>query len=212
MADYPDWLMKYKTKGVYARKTKEGYALYRGHSERVEGCRYPRLVCDEYLGIVTESGGLRPSSPPVKDVIKVKSFGLWAVTDSLCGGLRKMPEFYAQEGETLFIRAFLTCFGISGATGYGKQWISTVHPAEEVLRELSGNEGTTVSRLARQVKGKLKGTLGKDFGIVIGDACDVYAVFVNGGWHVSECPRSLKEKAVAYGISFSLGKGKGAVE
>jgi hypothetical protein len=208
MASYPDWLMKYKTKGVYARRTKGGYALYRGHSERVAGRAYPRLVCDEYLGVATESGGLRPSSPPVKDVIKVKELGLWAVTDSLCGGLRRMPESHMQDGDVLFIRAFLACFGISGASGYGRQWISTLHPAEGVLRELSDDERTTVARLARQVRGRLKDTLGEDFGGVVGDARDVYAVFVNEGWHVSECAGSLKEKAKAYGISFSLGRGR----
>jgi hypothetical protein len=70
MPPLPDWVLKYKTKGIYTKKTKHGYALYRGHSERVPGKSYPVFRCDEYLGIVTEQEGLVPSRPPVKPAIR----------------------------------------------------------------------------------------------------------------------------------------------
>jgi len=77
MAMYPDWLMKYKTKGIYVKKTKSGYSLYRGHSERIPGKNYPVFKCDEYLGIVTEKDGLIPFllvSFVLKNLMKLQDF------------------------------------------------------------------------------------------------------------------------------------------
>ena len=63
-----DWVLKYKTKGIYAKKAKNGYALYRGYSESAAEKSYPVFRCDVYLGIVTEQESLVPSRPPVKPV------------------------------------------------------------------------------------------------------------------------------------------------
>lgn len=89
MPQLPDRVLKYKTKGIYAKKTKTGYALYRGHSERVPGKSYPVFRCDEYLGIVTEQEGLVPSRSPVKAGIRVLRYGFCRVAEASCNVLRK---------------------------------------------------------------------------------------------------------------------------
>ena len=81
MPTLPDWVLRYKTKGIYAKRVKAGYALYRGHSERVEGKAYPAFRCDEYLGIVTEREGLVPPRPPVRAGIQVLRYGFSRVAD-----------------------------------------------------------------------------------------------------------------------------------
>lgn len=46
---YPDWLMRYKEKGIYfQKKDDDTYRVIRAHSERVPGKKHPRLVvlCD----------------------------------------------------------------------------------------------------------------------------------------------------------------------
>ncbi len=55
---YPEWVLKYKEKGMYVNKCKDGYYLYRGHSERVKGTKKVKRVVDEYIGKITEHDGL----------------------------------------------------------------------------------------------------------------------------------------------------------
>ncbi|MDR2827950.1 MAG: hypothetical protein LBV51_00830 [Acholeplasmatales bacterium] len=59
MAVYPDWLLKYKTKGIYANKLSESsYSLYKAHSEWDKDKKRSIRICDGYLGIVTQDLGL----------------------------------------------------------------------------------------------------------------------------------------------------------
>ena len=37
MANYPDWVLKYKSKGYYVNKYKDHYRLYKGHCEYKDG-------------------------------------------------------------------------------------------------------------------------------------------------------------------------------
>ena len=57
MPTLPDWVLRYKTKGIYAKRVKAGYALYRGHSERVEGKAYPAFRCDELFSCTLKYHG-----------------------------------------------------------------------------------------------------------------------------------------------------------
>lgn len=58
---YPEWVEKYRKKGVTIRKTKYGYGLYRCTSVYVKGAKYPRSV-QEFLGMVYEDKGFVPKS------------------------------------------------------------------------------------------------------------------------------------------------------
>ena len=64
MANYPDWVMKYKKPGLYVNKSGDKYRLYKGHCEYRNG--KPVRVVDEYLGTITEADGLIPSKGNVK--------------------------------------------------------------------------------------------------------------------------------------------------
>ncbi len=56
--EYPEWVMKHLEKGVYVNKVKGTYYLYRAHSEKQPGKKYPVRVFDGYIGKVTEDEGL----------------------------------------------------------------------------------------------------------------------------------------------------------
>ena len=56
---YPEWVEKYRKKGVTIRKTKYGYGLYRCTSSYVKGKKYPQTV-QEFLGMVYEDKGFVP--------------------------------------------------------------------------------------------------------------------------------------------------------
>lgn len=53
----PDWAVKYKEKGtVLEKRSTDSYYLYRVHSERKPGKKYPVLIHDDLIGIVTKCG------------------------------------------------------------------------------------------------------------------------------------------------------------
>ncbi|MDD3164179.1 MAG: hypothetical protein WC117_08310 [Sphaerochaetaceae bacterium] len=56
MNKLPEWILKFKAKGVHVKKTKKGYQLYIGGIRNT--CQ---RFYDEYLGIVTDA-----LKPPVR--------------------------------------------------------------------------------------------------------------------------------------------------
>lgn len=67
-ARYPDWALKYKTKGTELRNIKGSFALYRVSSVWNKSKKRSQKVTEEYIGIITEKEGLIPKgSPRAKD-------------------------------------------------------------------------------------------------------------------------------------------------
>ena len=58
---YPEWVEKYRKKGVTIRKTKYGYGLYRCTSCYAKDKKYP-VTTQEFLGMVYEDKGFVPKS------------------------------------------------------------------------------------------------------------------------------------------------------
>ncbi len=205
MSSLPDWVLKYKKKGIYARKTKYGYALYRGHSERVPGKKYPVFRCDKYLGIVTEEHGLTPSRPPVKPGIKVLRYGLCRVIESSCAVLRKNPQRLGMDAEMLFVRAVLGIEGKESPQGFASSYLSLMFPSVDMHKRLSDQEKHHLASMRRQVSSKLRDRYGDDHDELLALSSDVYAVYVNGTWHLSEVPERLKVLAVNHAVVLDLG-------
>lgn len=76
-ANYPDWVMKYKTKGVYVNKRGDTYYLYRAHSERVPGTKKVKRVSDGYIGKVTEKDGFVPVKDKVQEDVTAYDYGMY---------------------------------------------------------------------------------------------------------------------------------------
>lgn len=205
MPTLPDWVLKYKTKGIYTKKTKNGYALYRGHSERVAGKSYPVFRCDEYLGIVTEHEGLIPSRPPVKPGISVLRYGVSRVVETSCNMLRKHPKRLGLDADVLFVRAALGLEGKGNQLGYEGSWFSILFPGLDLGRDLEEAEVRYLPTLSRQLESKLRDRLGPEFDEVLALSSNLYAVHVNGGWHLSDIPERLAHLAAKCAISLEIG-------
>ena len=205
MSDYPDWVKKYKTKGLYVVKRANGsYSLYKGHSERVEGKNYPVLKCDEYIGTITEENGLIPYNPTIKGIVKVYEYGLWALYDKVCGILRSVANHHNMDEEVLFRRAFLKVTENEDNLGYERQWISVQDKSIASLRELTIKESEVVKRLAIQLNSKLNDTLKEDASLIINLCKSLYVVHVNGKYVLSEMPKDLDSYLEKYGITISF--------
>jgi hypothetical protein len=207
MPTLPDWVLRYKTKGIYVKKSKTGYALYRGHSERVAGKSYPVFRCDEYLGIVTEQDGLVPSRPPVKAGIKVLRYGFCQVAEASCNVLRRNPQRLGLDADVLFVKAVLGFEGRESQTGYEGSWLSILFPGLDLNRSLNEREERFLSNLRRQVESKLGDSFGDDGQELLSLCPNLYAVHVNGLWHLSDLPDRLRHLASKYSISLELGGG-----
>jgi len=205
MQKLPDWVLKYKTKGIYVKKTKTGYALYRGHSERVAGKSYPVFHCDEYLGIATEKDGLMPSKPPVKAGIRVFRYGFYRIAEASCNVLRRNPQKLGLNSELLFTKAVLGFEGRESQIEYEGSWLSILFPGLDLDERLSEEEKRFLPTLRRQVESKLKDSLGSEKKEILLLSSNLYAVHVNGGWHLSELSSRLKDLAEKHAISLELG-------
>ncbi len=205
MPPLPDWVLKYKTKGIYTKKTKHGYALYRGHSERVPGKSYPVFRCDEYLGIVTEQEGLVPSRPPVKEGINVLRYGFCQVVEASCKALRTHPKRLGLDANLLLVKVALGLEGKEDQLGYEGSWFSILYPEIDLERELTKGEVQHLPTMRRQVESKLRDRLGSEFDEMLALSSNLYAVHVNGGWHLSDISKRLKHLGAKYSVSFELG-------
>jgi hypothetical protein len=205
MSALPDWVLKYKKKGLYARKTKTGYALYRGHSERVPGKSYPVFRCDEYLGIVTEEDGLRPSRPPVKPPIKVLRYGVSQMIESSCAVLRKHPEKLGLDADLLFVRAALSIEGRESPQGFSGSYLSRMFPTVDMQKPMNEQQQRYLSTLKLQVGAKLRDHYREDYEELRELCSQLYAVYVNGGWHLSEISQRLVYLAKKYAVVLKIG-------
>ena len=75
----PNWINKYKEKGTSIRKKGNKYYKYKVHSVRKPDKKYPVLIQDELLGIITKENGFVSSKrksivPSDTQVVTLYSF------------------------------------------------------------------------------------------------------------------------------------------
>lgn len=196
MAFYPDWVMKYKGKGIYIKKTKNGYSLYRGHSERVKGKRWPVLKCDEYLGLVTKEDGLIPSRPPVRKDVIVKTYGIEYIAEKCCSSILRESN---TGNRLLYEHALLSLKKEDNSALYSMSILSYWYGDSKYDRVLSSDEETAIQRLKEDIKAAFERIFDKDTEEAIELLGGVYAVFVNGRWVISNVSGRLYEILLLHG-------------
>ena len=204
MADYPDWVLKYKTKGIYIKKTKSGYALYRGHSERIEGKKYPVLKCDEYLGVVTEEDGLIPSRPPVKPRLLVRTYGLEYTAERCCSVLRLPLRKKKLDEKYIYSHALLSFQREDNAALYSSSILSLWYGDSDYGRKATYEEEETIERLKKQIRAKFASAFEGDWKEAVALLSSIYAVFVNERWVLSEVPSSLERILSAHNLALKM--------
>ncbi len=112
MANYPDFVLKYKTKGIYVNKVGDNYYLYKAHCERINGKNI--RISDGYVGKVTEKDGLIPSKGIVSSNIMVYEYGfyyfIYLLTENIYKGQKRLNKKYA---DSIMLFALIDYFNIS---------------------------------------------------------------------------------------------------
>lgn len=75
--DYPDWVLKHKTKGTELRQIGKNYYLYKISHKWDKEKKQSKKITGEYLGRITEEGIIKPKNEPLKNIenITIKEFG-----------------------------------------------------------------------------------------------------------------------------------------
>lgn len=79
---FPTWVTKYKEKGTSIRKKGNKYYKYRVHSERSKDKKYPILVQDEFLGVISEEEGFIPAKKRLIDPSNVEVISLYELSNN----------------------------------------------------------------------------------------------------------------------------------
>ncbi len=202
---YPPWVMEHKKKGMYVNKVNEStYRIYRGHSERVRGTGKVRRVVDEYIGTITESGGLVRTKPKIKGEVRALRSGGYAVLWWFCrtqieGILRRMGD----EGPSVAAGAVLhALYGDATSLLYESDWVGVVHPG--IVFPLAASLEAESVRAARAMGSTLASAVGGQLPAVLEASAFVYRVRVNGQWVNAAVPAQCKVLAHTYGFRWEV--------
>jgi hypothetical protein len=183
---YPDWLLKFKTKGIYFQKQDEStYRMIKAHSERRPDRNYPVLVTDEYLGTVSKESGFIPSRPSVKGVPLVKRNGFWFI-------VRKVHPLF--DAATLVTPYLFLVYGKQGDAAYTHDWVS-----EETPMVQWPPHGES-ERRSRAIRGRLSRRLGADMDRILFLSGFVENIYVNNRWVQGKLPEEWKPLLQRHGI------------
>ena len=158
---YPPWVMEHKKKGMYVNRINEStYRIYRAHSERIKGTGKVRRVVDEYIGTITEKGGLVPTQPKIKGEVRTVRYGGYAIL--WCGfaapRLRGFSSAWGRMGRLwLPLPSCMHCMGDDSP--FSMDVTGRVLPIR-VLRFLQGLLASEARRVARGLLSTLGSALG----------------------------------------------------
>ena len=115
------------------------------------------------------------------------------------------PKRLGLDAETLFVRTTLGLEGKQSQQGYEGSWFSILFPEMNLNRALTKAEEQYLPTMRRQIESKLSERLGPDLEELLALCPNLYAVHVNGGWHLSQVPERLKHLGTRHSIPFELG-------
>jgi len=203
MADYPQWVLKHKTKGTYINCVNGKYYLYAAHSERVPGTKKVKRVSDGYIGRITEKDGLIPARDKVAGDIIVLKYGLHmtalALADEILMGLRR--EFRGAAERMLVMGILLATEKNADGDSFNASALRLAFPGVAYTPNLTGKQRTGVERCTRMVADKLSGAIG-DNTRMHAMLERIYMVIINNKQYLSQMPAGVGEWMKIHGIEW----------
>jgi len=103
---YPEWVMKFKGKGMHVQKKGDVYYLYKVHSKWSREKGRAQLITDEYLGRITPDGLIEPKVKRMMkryEQISVKEYGASSLLMHLSGDIREALKDNFPEWREIFV-------------------------------------------------------------------------------------------------------------
>jgi hypothetical protein len=195
MADYPDWVLKHKTKGTYVNRVGDKYYLYAAHSERIPGTKKVKRVHDGYIGRITEQNGLIPARDKVQGEVVVYEFGLSTVLLYLCdnvySGLRRD---FRNVADQVFVAGMLSAaYGDYSQDTYHWSYLSVKFPNLDMQKALTDKQRFGVQRCERMVKETVRKRFGGDAPVIMARLSRICKVKINGRFYSTALSDETKE-------------------
>ena len=168
-ADYPEWVMQYKTKGTYINKAGDKYYLYAAHSVREKGTGKVHRVSDGYIGRITKEDGLIRSKSRLKSVPVSMEVGLSYPILLLTGNIRTgITKRFPKHGDYVFSRGVLLyIYDIYSDELYNQSYLSVFFSGSESPTQVTDAHRTDIERYRRMVADVMNKKFCEDVGQVI---------------------------------------------
>lgn len=203
MTDYPDWVMKYKTKGTYVNKVKDKYYLYAAHSERIPGTKKVRRVSDGYLGRITPEGFI-PTKKKLENTIFVYEYGLSKTIIQLSKNIYTgLKREFRENTDPVFVRGILMVMhGNICPICYGTSWLSQFYPDHDMTKEVTPKQQTGIQRAERMIIDILKKHFGAEYEMALRLLPLIRKVRMNKEEKLAHVPEEICSFAQKHGLEF----------
>lgn len=206
MANYPDWVMKYKEKGTYINLVKGKYYLYAAHSERVSGTKKVKRVCDAYLGRITEEDGLIPPKDKVEGTVTVFEYGLSNLILSVCSDVHKgLRKTFTANGDFVMVAAILSfIYGRYDDILFKYSYLSIRFSDLNFDKFPTKAQEVGIERGLKMIKDTMIRTFEGDLQNIINHFSHLYKVNVNGKLYLSKVSNEIKALIQKFGIKYEV--------
>jgi len=200
-AEYPEWVMKYLTKGVYVNKVGDKYYLYKAHTEKVPGAAQPRRINDGYLGRVTEKEGFVPARKKEYTATTL-DYAIPFAVDSCCQtihtGLRRS---YKTNGSVAYVCSVLSfLYGVFTPELYEGSWLSLQYPGLKIPRTPTDTLLKAIDRGTRMIQDSVLKVYGDDWQLIRASFAPVVLIRIDGRLFLP----SLSTQCTAFAIKYHL--------
>lgn len=204
MADYPDWVLARKKKGMYINKVGDKYYLYAAHSERVKGTNKVKRICDAYLGRITENDGLIPPKEKVKDNVITYEFGfsfaIISSTQKIHTGFRKT---FVKYGDFIYAASILSyMYGCYNDELYRLSYLCFHFPDLEFPDKPTDAQISGIARGCRMITDTVIKHFGDDLSLVKAYLSSINLIRINGKLYCSGITGTVKDLSVKYHLNW----------
>ena len=182
-ADYPEWVLKHLSKGVYVNKVGDKYYLYKAHSEKIPGTTKSRRVSDGYLGSITEDKGFIPAKKK-NPRITTFDYGLPFVVDSCCQLIHKgLRVTYRKNGTLVYVCSMLSfLYGLFSQELLETSWLSIRYPGITIPEKPSEAAFSAITRGTRMISDTVSRTYGEDWNLLRAHFASYVLVLLDGAY------------------------------
>lgn len=204
MADYPEWVLKFKRKGTYINYQNGKYYLYAAHSERIPGTDKVRRVSDGYIGRITETEGLIPAKRKMNDPIYTYEYGLSDTILSLCENIWKglVKEYRNQTNYVMIAGTILFMYGEIRNEYYESSWLSVRIPALDMRKIPTEGQLVGIERVQRMITDTLERHFKEAFSDAVSLLPLVRVVRMSNETKIAEISEGVKEFLDEHKMSF----------
>jgi len=204
MPNYPDWVLKHKTKGTYINFQNGKYYLYAAHSERIPGTNKVRRVSDGYLGRITEEDGFIPVKKKLPDSVFVFEYGLSETILSLCVKVRTglIREFRANADFVMAGGILLFMHSDIRQEFYEASRLSVRLPGLDMGKAPTEKQLTGMGRTQRMIEDSLIGRFGESYRDAVALLPLVKIVRTGKEERLAAMPVGISEFLARHGLRF----------